>query len=338
MTYDIYDLGDIQLQSKRCIRDAKLSYKTYGTLNAAKDNVIVYPTSFAATHEDAAWLIGVGRALDPEKYFIIVPDAFGNGLSSSPSNTPAPNNCSRFPHVTIHDNVVQQHRLVTEKFGIEKIKLAIGWSLGGAQAFEWASAFPDMVERLFTFQSAARTSRHFTLFFESVRAAIELDATFQQGFYTQQPQGGLRVAARIYAAWGFSQSFFRERLDETALGYASLEDFLIDFWEGWFLKRDANNLITQLWMGQHADISANDRYNGDIDKALAAIKADTIVMPSSSDLYFTVQDAADEAGKIPGAELRILESHWGHVAGEGLNDQDTIVIEQTIRDLLARTR
>lgn len=336
MAYEIFELGDITLQSKRCIRQAKLAYKTYGVLNAAKDNAIVYPTSFAGTHDDAAWLIGAGRALDPEKYFIVVPDTLGNGLSSSPSNTPAPNDGNRFPNVTIHDNVAQQHRLMTEKFGIEKLRLAIGWSLGGAQAFEWAAAFPDMVRRLFAFQSAARTSRHFYLFFDSVRAAIELDADFKDGFYEQAPQRGLRVAARIYAAWGFSQGFFRERLDESALGYASIEDFLVDFWEGWFLKRDANNLLAQIWTGQHADISANDRYQGDLGKALGAIKADTIVMPASSDLYFPVEDAAEEANQISNGELRVLQSHWGHVAGEGLNERDTNMIEAAITDLLAR--
>ena len=91
-------------------------------------------------------------------------------------------------------------------------------------------------------------------------------------------------------------------------------------------------------MGQHADISANELYQGNYEKALAAIKADTIIMPSSSDLYFTVEDATNEASKIDGAELRILKSHWGHVAGEGLNDDDTRVIEQAIADLLARKR
>ncbi|GGA51508.1 homoserine O-acetyltransferase [Nitratireductor aestuarii] len=336
MTYEIFNLGDVQLQSKRCIRNAKLAYKTYGTLNAAKNNAIVYPTSFAATHDDAAWLIGPGRVLDPEKYFIIVPDAFGNGLSSSPSNTPPPHDGNRFPHVTIHDNVVQQHRLLTERFGIETIRLAMGWSLGGAQAFEWAAAFPEKVERLFAFQSAARTSRHFYVFFDSVRAAIELDVNFREGFYVEQPQRGLRVAARIYAAWGFSQAFFRERLDQSALGYASIEDFLIDFWEGWFVRRDANNLLAQLWTGQHADISNNDLYRGELGKALASIQAETIVMPSTSDLYFPVEDAAEEAMQIPKAELRVLNSQWGHVAGEGMNDDDTRFIEQAIADLLAR--
>lgn len=336
MTHAIFELGDIQLQSGDCLGQARLAYKTYGQLNSAKDNAIVYPTSFAATHEDAAWLIGEGRALDPRKYFIIVPQTFANGLSSSPSNTPTPQEGRGFPQVTLHDNVIQQQRLLTEQFGVEKVCLAIGWSLGGAQAFEWAAAFPDRVERLFAFQSAARTSRHFHVFFDSVRRAIELDPAFSEGRYTNAPRQGLCTAARIYAAWGFSQAFFRQHLDERALGYASLEDFLVNFWEAWFLKRDANDLIVQLRSGQHADISANDRYRGDLGKALASIQADTILMPSSSDLYFPVEDARLEAGQIPHAELRVLESDWGHVAGEGLNDEDTQVIERVISELLAR--
>lgn len=293
MTHQTFNLGDIQLQFGGEIRSARLAYQTYGALNAARDNAIIYPTSFAATHEEAAWLIGPGRALDPDRYFIIIPNALGSGLSSSPSNSPLPK--AGFPHVTIRDNILQQHRLVTQGLGIDRLHMAIGWSLGGSQAFEWASAFPDQVKRLFTFQSAARTSRHFSIFFDSIRAAIMLDPDFQNGLYDRQPERGLRAAARVYAAWGFSQGFFRRRLDHTVLGYASMEDFLTDFWEGWFLKRDANNLLAQIWTGQHADISANDTYEGDLDLALGSIKADTVIMPASSDLYFPVADAAEEA-------------------------------------------
>nr|WP_316627684.1 hypothetical protein [uncultured Brevundimonas sp.] len=83
-------------------------------------------------------------------------------------------------------------------------------------------------------------------------------------------------------------------------------------------------------------ISANNTYKGDLDLTLGAIKADTIIMPASSDLYFPVADAAEEARRIPGAELRILETDWGHVAGEGLNEADTTAIERSIADLLRR--
>jgi homoserine acetyltransferase len=132
-------LTTFELQSGHTLYDAKIAYKTHGTLNAAKDNVVIFPTWYSAFHMDNEWMIGEDMALDPRKYFIIIPNMLGNGLSSSPSNTPEPYDGARFPPVTIYDQVKLQHRLVTEKFGIEKIKLVTGWSMGAAQSFQlWA--------------------------------------------------------------------------------------------------------------------------------------------------------------------------------------------------------
>lgn len=131
MDYEIFDLGDVTLQSGVTLPNAFLAYKTYGELNEKKDNVIVYPTAFGDQHGQNEWLIGNGMALDPQKYFIIVPNLLGNGLSSSPSNTPPPFDKANFPQVTIYDNIKFQNRLVTEKFGIQKIALVVGWSMGG---------------------------------------------------------------------------------------------------------------------------------------------------------------------------------------------------------------
>jgi len=126
LDYEIHNLGDVKLQRGATLRDCKLAYKTFGTLSPKKDNVIVYPTWYSGQHSDNEWLVGDGRALDPKKYFIIIPNMLGNGLSSSPSNTPEPYNGPRFPLVTACDNVRAQHRLVTEKFGIEHIRLVTG--------------------------------------------------------------------------------------------------------------------------------------------------------------------------------------------------------------------
>ena len=115
--YEIFNLGNLRLQSDATLRGAKLAYKTYGTLNAAKDNAIVFPTFFGGQHYQNEAIIGTGQALDPERYFIIVPNMMGNGLSSSPSNTPMPYDRARFPWVSLYDNVSSQHRLVTELFG-----------------------------------------------------------------------------------------------------------------------------------------------------------------------------------------------------------------------------
>jgi homoserine O-acetyltransferase/O-succinyltransferase len=90
LDYEIFDLGDAVLQRGATIRNAKLAYKTFGTLSPNKDNAIVYPTWYSAQHDANEWLIGESMALDPRKYFIIIPNMLGNGLSSSPSNTPEP--------------------------------------------------------------------------------------------------------------------------------------------------------------------------------------------------------------------------------------------------------
>ena len=134
-THDIYELGDVSLQLGKRLKDAKLAYKTYGELNRNRDNVIVFPTYFGSQHPANEPMIGPGRAIDTNKYFIIVPNLLGNGLSSSPSNTPAPNGKSSFPIVTYYDNILFQHRLVTEKFGIDRIALVCGFSMGGQQTY-----------------------------------------------------------------------------------------------------------------------------------------------------------------------------------------------------------
>lgn len=334
--YKIYDLGDVALQSGLTIRDAKLAYKTFGTLNAAKDNVIVYPTWYSGQHYDNEWLIGKDMALDPDKYFIIIPNMLGNGLSSSPSNTPAPYNKARFPNVTLYDNIMLQHRLVTELFGIEKIALVTGWSMGAQQTYQWGASFPEMVERIAPFCGSAKTSIHNFVFLEGVKSALTADAAWTQGWYDEPPAKGLRAMARVYAGWGFSQAFYRQKLYLTC-GYSSLEDFLVAFWEGFFLNRDANNLLAMLWTWQYGDISANPKYNGDFEKALGAITCKAMVMPGQTDLYFPPEDNEYEASCMPNAEFRPIPSVWGHFAGgPGLNPVDVKFIDDSLKELLAR--
>ncbi|WP_106751342.1 alpha/beta fold hydrolase [Pannonibacter carbonis] len=334
--YKLYDLGDFRLQRGATLRGAKLAYKTFGTLSPAKDNAIVYPTWYSGQHPDNEWLIGKGMALDPDKYFIIIPNMLGNGLSSSPSNTPEPYNASRFPQITAYDNVRAQHQLVTEHFGITKLPLVTGWSMGALQTFHWGAMYPDMVERIAPFCGSAKCSRHNFVFLEGVKAALTADAAFNNGWYgDKKPERGLRAMARVYAGWGFSQAFYRQELDLKALGYSSLEDFLVAFWEGFFLPKDANNLLTMLWTWQNGDISDNELYNGDFRKALGAIKAKAFVMPSRTDLYFPPEDSEFEVAHMPNAKLIVFESVWGHFAGgPGTSPVDVKFLDEKLKELL----
>lgn len=332
--YTSFELGDVVLQCGLTLRDAKLAYKTFGTLNADKSNVIVYPTWYSGQHYDNEWLIGSGMGLDPDKYFIIIPNMMGNGLSSSPSNTPQPYDKSRFPHVTFYDNVAMQHRLVTEQFGIEKIALVIGWSMGAGQTYQWAVSYPDMVERILPFCGSARTSLHNIVFLEGVKFAIQTDAAWNGGWYEEQPMKGLRAVGRVYAGWGLSQAFYREKLYEP-MGYSSLEDFLVGFWEGFFLKKDANNLLAMLWTWQNGNIGNTPGFDGNFEQALASIKAKAIVMPGQTDLYFPPEDNEYEVKHMPNAEFVAIPSIWGHFAGGGINSVDTEFIDHYVKALLA---
>ncbi|MBM0744007.1 alpha/beta fold hydrolase [Phormidium sp. CLA17] len=332
--YEMFELGDLALQSGATLRNAKLAYKTYGTLNADKSNVIVYPTWYSGQHYDNEWLIGEGMALDPQKYFIIIPNMLGNGLSSSPSNTPQPYNKARFPNVTFYDNVRAQHQLVTEKFGIEKIALVVGWSMGAGQTYQWAVSYPDMVERILPFCGSAKTSLHNIVFLEGVKAALQADVAWKGGWYDEPPTTGLRAVGRVYAGWGLSQAYYREKV-YLQQGYSSLEDFLVEFWEGFFLKKDANNLLTMLWTWQNGNIGNTPGFDGDFEKALAAIKAKAIVMPAEMDLYFPPEDNEYEVKLMPNAEFCAIKSVWGHFAGGGVNPVDTQFIDETLKALLA---
>lgn len=332
--YKIFELGDFTLQFGATVRNAKLAYKTYGNLNADKSNVIVYPTWYSGQHYDNEWLIGEGMALDPQKYFIIIPNMIGNGLSSSPSNTPEPYNKARFPNVTFYDNVRAQHKLVTEVFGINKIALVTGWSMGAGQTYQWGVSYPEMVERIFPFCGSAKTSLHNIVFLEGVKAALQADAAWKHGWYDEPPTTGLRAVGRVYAGWGLSQAFYREKT-YLQQGYSSLEDFLVAFWEGFFLKKDANNLLTMLWTWQNGNIGNTPGFDGDFEKALGAIKAKAIVMPAEMDLYFPPEDNEYEVKFMPNAELRVIKSVWGHFAGGGVNPVDTKFIDDNIKELLA---
>ena len=334
--YEIFEAGDVVLQSGLTYRRARLAYKTYGTLDAAKANAIVYPTSYGAQHNDLEWAIAPGKALDPTKYFIVILNKFGNGLSSSPSNTPPPFDRARWPHFTMTDNVRVQQRLLHKVFGIERVKLVYGFSMGAQQAFHWGALFPDRVERIAAICGSAKTSPHNLVFLEGVKAALTADPAWQDGWFATPPVRGFQAMGRVYAGWGLSQAFYREE-EWRKLGFSSLEDFLVGSWEANFRRRDANDLLAMLWTWQHADISANELYGGDMAKALGAIKAKAIVMPCETDLYFTVEDNRREVAHMPHAELRPIPSIWGHRAGNpAQNPADAKFLDTAVRELLAR--
>ena len=328
-----FQLGDFELLSGKVLPDAMLAYSTYGDLSPDKDNVVLLPTFYTGSHIRNEGFFGTGRAIDPARHFVITVNMFGNGFSSSPSNAPPPADGVRFPDITLYDNVKCQHRLLTEQFGIERIRLVAGWSMAGCQAFHWAAQFPEMVDAILPFCASARTSSHNFVFLEGVKAALTADQNWRDGDYDSPPETGLKAFARVYAGWAFSQTFYRNGLYRN-LGFETPEDLLQD-WEADHLNWDANNLLTKLRTWQTADISTNPVYGGDFQLALAAIRAKAIVISCSSDLYFPPEDNKIEVHQMRNAELRIYDSPWGHcVASPGNDPEFTRFLDSAISELL----
>jgi len=336
MVYEQFNLGDVTLLSGVILPSAKMAYKTYGRLNASGDNAILLPTFYTGTHKRNEGFFGSGRAIDPNKHFIVSVNMFGNGLSSSPSNTSAPYDGPRFPLITLWDNISSQHKLLTEHLKVKRLALVTGWSMAGCQAYQWAAQFPDIVNAILPFCSSAKTSPHNFVFLEGVKAALCADQNWKEGNYVSPPVNGLKAFARIYAGWAFSQTFYREKLYKK-LGFNTIEDLLVN-WENDHIENwDANNLLAKLATWQVNDISVGPHYKNDIKKALQSIRAQTILIPCTQDLYFRPEDNVFEAQHIPNVEIRPYDSPWGHCVANPGNDKGfEVVLDQAVNDLLNR--
>ena len=330
--YDVYDIPQFAMQSGITL-DVKLAYKTYGQLSSSADNAVVIPTFYGGRHTETEYMIAPGRAIDTDKYFVIIPNMLGNGYSTSPSNTPAPYGRGSFPLTTLYDNVMCQHKLVTEHLGVKRIRLVSGFSMGAAQSFQWGALFPDLVDAIAPICGSARVAAHNYVFVDSAVNALELDPAYDRGWYESPPVKGIMAFGHVYSAWLFSQDFFREKLYEQ-IGLASPAD-VVRFTQNYFLQNDANNLIAMARTWMNADVSANSRYSGDYEAALAATKCRAIVMPGDTDLYFRVPDNAYEVEHMPNAELRPIESKWGHGAGFGIDAADNAFVDAALHELLA---
>jgi homoserine O-acetyltransferase len=328
-----YALGDVRLQSGAVLKNAQLAYATYRTLNSAADNAVLLPTFYTGTHLRNEPLFGPGRAIDPARHFVVSVNLFANSYSSSPSNTPGPQDGPRFPNVTLFDNVACQHRLLTEHLGVRRIALVLGWSMAAMQAYQWAAQYSSMVEAILPYGGAARCSPINHAFLDGPKAALQADAAWSGGNYSSSPEKGLRAFGRIYMAWAYSHDFFRDGLYRE-LGFATLEDFVVD-WEEDHLKWDANDLLAKIWTWQHGDISDNPIYRGEFHRALHSIEARAIVMPCSSDMYFVPSDNEAEVAEMRRAELRVFESPWGHcVASPGRVPEFQRALDEAAAELL----
>src|ERR1700674_3009916 len=242
-----FAIANFKTESGVVLPQARVVYGTYGKLNAAKDNVVLLPSHYMANFHGYEWLIGADKALDSSKLFLVATELFGNGDSSSPSNTPEPYHGPRFPVTTIRDNVEAVHRLLTEELKVTHSRAIIGFSMGAEQAFQWAVSYPTFADRIVATSGTAKNYPHGVVRLEGQIAALTTDAAFMNGDYKTPPTKGVEAFAVVWTGWLFSQEWWRKELwREDAKPGTTFEQVLNNFRTDFIPGADANNLILQM--------------------------------------------------------------------------------------------
>ncbi|MBI3636281.1 MAG: alpha/beta fold hydrolase [Candidatus Rokubacteria bacterium] len=291
-------LGDLKLESGDVIKDFEISYVTHGTLNAKKSNAILMVTAISGNHHRIDFLIGPGKALDTNKYFIVATDAIGNGLTTSPSTSKAQPRM-KFPRFTMRDMVQSQQRLLTEKLGIAHVVTVIGASMGGMQALQWAVSHPQFMDSVVALVPLGRTPAWTTSMLEMSRRLIMTDPAWNKGDYTAPPEQGMRLWAEfldtlIVQAPSGVKAQFPNNMDVPAWAQSRAET-----WK----RFDANDWIYQTWAYDAHNLGTTPGFNGDYPRALRAIKAKTLVMAGQTDLLNPEEEVLEAARGITDARF-----------------------------------
>jgi homoserine O-acetyltransferase len=328
-----FTILNFKTESGATLREAHIVYGTYGHLNAGKDNAVLLPSHYMANFHGYEWLIGPERALDASQLYLVATELFGNGQSSSPSNTPEPFHGPRFPVMTIRDNVEAVHRLLVEELKITHVRAIIGFSMGAQQAFQWAVSYPEFAGRIVATSGTAKTYPHGVVRLEGQIAALTADVAFQNGDYTAPPRKGLEAFGMVWAAWLYSQEWWRRELWRNPSRPGATFEQVMNGFRTRF-SADSNDYILQARTWQHHDVGSGPGFGGDVERALRSIKVPLLYMPSETDLYFPIGDARYEAAFIPGVTLTPIPSLWGHTAGAASNPADAKFLNETIARFL----
>src|SRR6201991_4762248 len=257
--HQLYGEGDLALESGGALKDFAISYVTHGTLNAKKSNAILMVTAISGNHHRIDFMIGPGKALDTDKYFIICTDAISNGLTTSPSNSKQQPRM-QFPKFTIRDMVESQYRLMKEKFGIDHVVAVVGPSMGGMQTLQWGVSHPDYMDSLVAMVPLAKTPAWSVAVLEASRKAIMTDPAWKDGNYDTPPEKGIRLWRDIL------QLLAARTPDMYSAQFKTGTDALpwMEQQESALLKAfDANDWIYQTWAYERHDVGTTPGFGAD---------------------------------------------------------------------------
>jgi homoserine O-acetyltransferase len=294
---EFYELKNLVLEGGQTVPACRMGYRTFGTVNADKSNVVLFPTWFSGTSENLAGFMGPGKLVDSSRFFVVAVDALGNGVSCAPSNSGG----ASFPRLTIGDMVRSQHRLMTEKFGVRKLHAVIGISMGGMQTFEWITAFPDFMKKAVPIIGSPKLTSADLLLWQAELDAIEAVRTAGGDPRTAMPA--------VLAMHQFALTTPADHVEKTpASEFAALKARL---------ERDARTGMDPLdWAAQLRAMIAQNvgrNYEGSLEKAGAAVKAKVLVVVAVQDHMVNPTPALEMASRAGFSVLK-LTGNCGHMA------------------------
>lgn len=329
-------LGELKLESGEVIKDFKMTYITFGTLNADKSNAILAIHGLQGNRNSQSSWAGPGRAFDTNKYFVIQPDTLGVA-STDPNATTSPTRSGlnmAFPRFNIRDMVKAEHRMLTECLGIKRLVAVAGSSMGGIETMQWAVSFPDFMAVAIPQTPMARANRQGNFIWESIRQAIMLDSKWQNGNYPNDdpPRAGIGVGLQIQTVVGWSAAGFEE-------GFATREQ--VHAFHAESAKTVGNNVqardwIYRSWAIQSHDIGQTPGFKGDFAAAARSIKARVLMFPNCQDQLHPPREGGvlEAMQYIPVAKLVNYDDIGGHRGSTSPPSLAIFAVE--VRELLKR--
>jgi homoserine O-acetyltransferase len=310
-------LGTCRLASGATIENCRIAYRTFGRLNAARTNAVLIPTWLLGRSEDWIGMVGPKGWVDTTRFFTVVVDAFANGRSSSPSNSP-PDESDAFRGLTIGDMVDAQHRLAVEILKIPRLHAVLGISMGGHQAFEWAVRYPNFVDAVVPIVGSPRPAA-----FDQTRTTALL-SLIENGQAHGVPDDSIWTQVSL-----LSELFLRTpravNKDGVAATAANVARSTKSLSASWRLE----DFATQVRAAQRQDVAA--KFGGDLARAAGQVHSRMLIIYSWDDHSVSAESAAAFA-KYVHADTLSVPSPCGHL----MTGCEGARIIPTVRKFLAR--
>jgi len=322
-------LGDLALESGDAIRDYSQSYVTHGELSTDKSNLVLVCISLTGNHHRLDFLIGPGKALDTDRFFVVCADPIGNGLSTSSSNS-IKQPRMRFPRFLIRDMVKAQHRLLTEVIGVDHAYAVVGASMGGMQALQWAVSYPGFARRVVAMTPMAKTHPWAALVVETARRCLTADPTWGKEGFASRPEQGWRAYSALMSA-------LLARTPAAVSGFASDAASAREWLESLTRQNetagfDAHDYLYQSWAYEAHDVDTTPGLAGD---GLATIEVPVLIAAPSLDLFNPVESARSAAKAIVNARFVEIPSVQGHQAATATRIEDSQFLNRSIGEFLS---